>query len=83
MVLQAIGAYNVDVEVDGDQKTICFLDTPGEFWGVGSSNCRWQQCQSDIGSSILLLGGSSLLLLLLMGPNAASPRGSAGSTPCY
>eukprot|EP00879_Flechtneria_rotunda_P023819 GHRR01025222.1.p1 GENE.GHRR01025222.1~~GHRR01025222.1.p1 ORF type:complete len:520 (+),score=181.23 GHRR01025222.1:409-1968(+) len=27
--LQAIGAYNVDVEVDGEKKTICFLDTPG------------------------------------------------------
>ncbi len=27
--LQAIGAYNVDVEVDGESKTLCFLDTPG------------------------------------------------------
>ncbi|WIA43897.1 hypothetical protein OEZ86_010304 [Tetradesmus obliquus] len=28
-ITQAIGAYNVEVEVDGDSKTICFLDTPG------------------------------------------------------
>lgn len=28
-ITQAIGAYNVDVEVDGEKKTICFLDTPG------------------------------------------------------
>ncbi len=27
--MQAIGAYNTEVEVDGDKKTICFLDTPG------------------------------------------------------
>jgi GTPase SAR1 family protein len=26
---QSIGAYNVDVALDGDTKTICFLDTPG------------------------------------------------------
>jgi hypothetical protein len=26
---QAIGAYNVEVDVDGTPKTICFLDTPG------------------------------------------------------
>lgn len=28
-VPQAIGAYNVDVEVEGEKKTICFFDTPG------------------------------------------------------
>jgi translation initiation factor IF-2 len=27
--LQAIGAYNVEVAVDGEDRTICFLDTPG------------------------------------------------------
>jgi translation initiation factor IF-2 len=26
---QAIGAYNTEVEVEGERKTICFLDTPG------------------------------------------------------
>ena len=26
---QSIGAYNSTVEVDGEMKTICFLDTPG------------------------------------------------------
>ncbi|KXZ43734.1 hypothetical protein GPECTOR_81g182 [Gonium pectorale] len=28
-ITQAIGAYNTEVEVDGELKTICFLDTPG------------------------------------------------------
>lgn len=28
-ITQAIGAYNTAVEVDGETKTICFLDTPG------------------------------------------------------
>jgi translation initiation factor IF-2 len=28
-ITQSIGAYNVDVVVDGETKTICFLDTPG------------------------------------------------------
>ncbi|KAG2442199.1 hypothetical protein HYH02_009685 [Chlamydomonas schloesseri] len=28
-ITQAIGAYNTEVEVDGEVKTICFLDTPG------------------------------------------------------
>jgi hypothetical protein len=28
-ITQAIGAYNVDVEVEGESKSICFLDTPG------------------------------------------------------
>ncbi len=27
--LQGIGAYNTCVEVDGELKTVCFLDTPG------------------------------------------------------
>jgi hypothetical protein len=26
---KAIGAYNVEVAVDGEDRTICFLDTPG------------------------------------------------------
>lgn len=29
LIVQAIGAYNTTVEVDGEEKTICFLDTPG------------------------------------------------------
>lgn len=28
-ITQAIGAYNAEVDIDGDMKTICFLDTPG------------------------------------------------------
>lgn len=28
-ITQSIGAYNVDVSLDGEAKTICFLDTPG------------------------------------------------------
>jgi hypothetical protein len=28
-ITQSIGAYNTTVEVDGEQRTICFLDTPG------------------------------------------------------
>lgn len=28
-ITQSIGAYNVDVALDGESKTICFLDTPG------------------------------------------------------
>lgn len=28
-ITQGIGAYNTQVEVDGETKTICFLDTPG------------------------------------------------------
>ncbi|GFH06110.1 Tr-type G domain-containing protein, partial [Haematococcus lacustris] len=28
-ITQSIGAYNTSVEVDGELKTICFLDTPG------------------------------------------------------
>jgi translation initiation factor IF-2 len=28
-ITQAIGAYNVEVGVDGEDRTICFLDTPG------------------------------------------------------
>jgi len=28
-ITQGIGAYNTTVEVDGEEKTICFLDTPG------------------------------------------------------
>ncbi|KAG1676523.1 hypothetical protein FOA52_000066 [Chlamydomonas sp. UWO 241] len=28
-ITQGIGAYNTSVEVDGEQRTICFLDTPG------------------------------------------------------
>lgn len=35
-ITQSIGAYNVDVALDGESKTICFLDTPGEFCG-----CVW------------------------------------------
>ena len=26
---QGIGAYNTTVEIDGDQRVVCFLDTPG------------------------------------------------------
>eukprot|EP00882_Tetradesmus_deserticola_P033206 GHRQ01037912.1.p1 GENE.GHRQ01037912.1~~GHRQ01037912.1.p1 ORF type:complete len:204 (+),score=119.62 GHRQ01037912.1:193-804(+) len=28
-ITQAIGAYNVEVSIDGGERTICFLDTPG------------------------------------------------------
>ncbi|KAG2490006.1 hypothetical protein HYH03_011472 [Edaphochlamys debaryana] len=28
-ITQGIGAYNTEVEVEGEAKTICFLDTPG------------------------------------------------------
>jgi hypothetical protein len=28
-ITQGIGAYNVEVDLDGDKRTICFLDTPG------------------------------------------------------
>jgi translation initiation factor IF-2 len=28
-ITQSIGAYNVDVELDGREATVCFLDTPG------------------------------------------------------
>ncbi len=28
-ITQSIGAYNTEVVVDGEPKTICFLDTPG------------------------------------------------------
>jgi hypothetical protein len=28
-ITQGIGAYNTSVEIDGEMKTICFLDTPG------------------------------------------------------
>jgi len=28
-ITQSIGAYNVDVEMDGKTSTVCFLDTPG------------------------------------------------------
>ena len=28
-ITQAIGAYNTTVEVEGEERTICFLDTPG------------------------------------------------------
>jgi len=34
-ITQSIGAYNVDVSVDGETKTICFLDTPGAPPGGG------------------------------------------------
>lgn len=27
--MQGIGAYNTTVVVDGEEKVICFLDTPG------------------------------------------------------
>lgn len=33
-ITQGIGAYNTTVEVDGEEKTICFLDTPGALWGA-------------------------------------------------
>jgi len=29
LCLQGIGAYNTTVEVDGDERMVCFLDTPG------------------------------------------------------
>lgn len=28
-ITQSIGAYNVEVELEDETKTICFLDTPG------------------------------------------------------
>ncbi|GAX79512.1 hypothetical protein CEUSTIGMA_g6953.t1 [Chlamydomonas eustigma] len=28
-ITQGIGAYNTNIQVDGEDKTICFLDTPG------------------------------------------------------
>lgn len=28
-IAQGIGAYNTTVEVDGEQRMVCFLDTPG------------------------------------------------------
>jgi hypothetical protein len=46
MMPQSIGAYNTSVEVDGETKTICFLDTPGHeafsAMRARGAQVRWQ-----------------------------------------
>lgn len=46
---QAIGAYNVEVEVDATPKTICFFDTPGR--GGGGGPLRVQSAALGVGSN--------------------------------
>ncbi|KAJ9508183.1 hypothetical protein QJQ45_021549, partial [Haematococcus lacustris] len=63
-ITQSIGAYNTSVEVDGELKTICFLDTPGHeafsaMRARGAQQCQRKRIVGSHGSSKSSSGSSS------------------------
>ena len=71
-ITQSIGAYNVEVDVDGDKRTICFLDTPGAAaWGAARARARRLAAAVRV---VPLLGVASSTNLLRLRRLLPSPR---------